>query len=190
MRQEFLGAHRFDPSGRDCPVLLVGEDNPVSTAPEHALYPHPEGCAGHRLAGILGLEPRRHLIEWWRTNLCNPTWSKRDARSRARALVVTEGVPWRTIVMLGRKVAEAFQFVNPTTEASTYQAVRPFESTRVVHRVYPHEDSTRTTIDWITLVSLPHPSGRCRDWNFSENTHRARALLEATIAPGWYEPWP
>ena len=49
---EHLGACRS--ALRDTPdacgrILLCGEDNPVSAEPEHALYPLPDNCAGHRL---------------------------------------------------------------------------------------------------------------------------------------------
>lgn len=32
-----------------CKPLIVGMNNPLSATPEHALYPWPRGCAGHRL---------------------------------------------------------------------------------------------------------------------------------------------
>ncbi len=34
-------------------LLLVGMDNPQSSDPRHALFPHPPGCAGHRLWQIM-----------------------------------------------------------------------------------------------------------------------------------------
>jgi hypothetical protein len=40
---EHLGAHRRSDIFGPCEVLLVGEDNPQSAAPEHALYPWPPG---------------------------------------------------------------------------------------------------------------------------------------------------
>ena len=78
-RDEFLGACRtaFGHSPPDCArALLIGEDNPLSAVPEHALFPYPVGCAGHRLAGILGLGNAAYLA-LWRTNLCVGGWSSK-----------------------------------------------------------------------------------------------------------------
>lgn len=35
------------------PLLLVGMDNPQSSDPRYALFPHPPGCTGHRLWQIM-----------------------------------------------------------------------------------------------------------------------------------------
>ena len=42
-------------------VVLVGESNPHSADPCHALYPLPPNAAGGRLARVLGLPPREYL---------------------------------------------------------------------------------------------------------------------------------
>jgi hypothetical protein len=173
-RKEFAGAHRYTVGDEACPVLLVGEDNPYSAAPENALFPYPIGCAGFNFAEKITGFGSSHQLATWRTNLCSPRWSAAAARERALALVVTEGVPWRVIVMLGRKVAGAFakgleQMYNPPPEFA------PFTKTQML----------RLTGHWITFVSLPHPSGRCPAWNDLASAPRARALL-AAAAPTWY----
>jgi hypothetical protein len=181
----FLDAYRYDPGDEEgaCDVLLVGEDNPQSSAPEDALYPYPIGCAGHNFAeNIADVGMARHLATW-RTNLCNPAWSAKAAAERARQLVVADGVPWRTIVMLGVKVARAFGSGLKMYNGLSY-VFEPFTSGRVLHRVRENSSPAKADLDWITLVSLPHPSGRCRVWNDAGQVHRARALL-AEVSP-WY----
>lgn len=182
---EHLGAWRYDPDNQPCDVLLVGEDNPQSSNPSDALYPYPVHCAGWNFAENIANVGTGHQLATWRTNLCAGRWAAKEARARARALVVTEGVPWRVIVMLGRKVADAFRYANPTTSIPTIEKFEPFTVTRIIHRVNPSPAPTKADLDWIALVSLPHPSGRCRDWNNPANVHRARALL-ASVAPSWY----
>lgn len=127
-------------------IVLVGEDNPLSSAPEHALYPHPPGCAGNRLMKLLGL-PVQQYLAINRMNLCTRSWDGKEAKRRAQLVLADPSAPWRVVVMLGSKVKRAFgidcNFFYYTTEPST--------------------------VEWmhgpVTLVSLPHPSGRNRVWN-------------------------
>lgn len=186
--REFLGAHRYDvEEDVECPVLFVGEDNPQSADPRHALYPYPVGCAGYNLAEKITGVGSAHHIATWRTNLCNPTWSAPKARERARELIYAEGVPWRVIIMLGRKVAGAFAEVSggAQDDLEPHVPAQPFTTARVLRRVCQHPGPGRADLDWTTLVSLPRPSGRCREWNSPNCVQRARALL-AHAAPAWY----
>lgn len=150
-----------------CPVVLLGEDNPLSDAPEHALYPFPEGCSGHRLMKIFGL-PEDKYLTIHRANLCaHEAFSMREARRRAQIFCADPSAPWRVIVLLGRKVADAFYY----------------ERDFFTHGVEP------TTATWtrpITLVSLPHPSGRVLLWNKHETRLRAREIMR-DLAPDL--PW-
>lgn len=129
-------------------VLLVGEDNPQSSAPQYALWNAPDGCAGHRLQEKILRLPEAWYLAIWRTNLCTPTWDKDDAVVRTFELSGSD-VPWSTIVMLGRKVADAHELL-------LGKALKPFET-----RNHLRAQIGRT----FRYVSLPHPSGRCRDWN-------------------------
>ena len=188
---EHLGAYRHavdlddDNQPPPCEVLLVGEDNPQSAWPSHALYPYPVGCAGYNFAENITGVGTSHQLATWRTNLCNPNWSAPKARERATALVLTPGVPWRVIVMLGRKVSRAFEKALDRYIEKP-ELILPFSVKRAVHRVnFAGKVATESDIDWIMLVSLPHPSGRCREWNDLATVHRARALL-ARVAPEWY----
>ncbi len=143
-------------------VLLVGEDNPQSSAPEHALFPYPEGCAGNRLMKILGLRPATYLA-LWRTNLCSPRWSKKDAASRMIHLTWPDA-PWDTIVLLGRKCADVF---------SAWHDVAPFATVR--HDVVGMNGAIEDRHKTFQVVSLPHPSGRNLLWNDPRSAATARA---------------
>lgn len=149
-------------------VLLVGEDNPLSLEPEHALHNYPPNCAGWRLQRILGLSDDDYLgLD--RTNLCTPTWSTFEARARAK-LLMGAALRHDAMVLLGRKVAEAFARVldpRPRLEPFTRHDLR-IEAGEVAR---------------LTLVALPHPSGRNHLWNDPANRLRAQALLR-DAAPG------
>ncbi len=181
---EHQGAHRtaFRGSPEACArVLLVGEDNPQSQDPRHALFPYPEGCAGNRLMEkIFGLR-RLAYLAIWRTNLCNQRWSTKAARARARALL--DGyAPWSVIVMLGRKVADAFGDVIEDGERHRFD---PFHGGEL--RTPCGQDPWgQYVMKTIELVHLPHPSGRCRIWNQPGAAADARKLL-SELEPGI--PW-
>jgi hypothetical protein len=149
-------------------LLLLGEDNPLSAAPEHALFPYPEGCSGHRLRGILGVHKATYLATW-RTNLCVGKWSKGDADTRLIQLFAGD-VPWDTVVMLGRKVAGVFAQLHD---------VPPFGQLRheVVYMNGPHVGTRRV----FQVVSLPHPSGRNAIWNDPHRAADARKLLSEVM---------
>lgn len=146
-------------------VLLIGEDNPYGSDPEFALYCYPPGCAGYRLRRILGL-PQHQYLSLHRTNLCDTAWSKTRARVRATELLSPDA-PWRVMVLLGRKVAETFERV--VLDGAPLVAF-----------------STRTCCPGMTLVSLPHPSGRNLVWNQPWARTRAREILRE-VAPE--VPW-
>ncbi len=133
-------------------ILIVGEDNPHSADPRYALYPHPPGCAGHRLCrDVLGYEFRAdYLKEFDRTNLCSGTWSTTEARVRALDLLESG----RPMVLLGAKVARAFGLEFAPFSVACGAAL---------------------------MAVLPHPSGRCRVWNEPGSFARARATV-ATLA--------
>lgn len=171
-------------------VLLVGEVNPLSSRRDYALVNYPDGCAGHRMqAKVAGL-PEGLYLALWRTNLCVGRWSMKDARARADELLAPpEGCPscehsraehgyngcavkvgsascddaycscswepkgWDVVVMLGRKVASAFDHI---------VSVKPFDAKKLNGRV---------------IISLPHPSGLCRDWYRAGAFDNARDVL-------------
>jgi hypothetical protein len=143
----------------DCRVILVGEANPYGSSPEFALYCYPPGCAGYNLRRIIGL-PQQQYLALHRTNLCPTDWSMREARRRAQLLIADPSAPWRVIVMLGRKVADAFAYDHPF----------------FTHAIAPRTDGE------MYLVSLPHPSGRnASSWS-GRAPLRAREILRG-LAP-------
>lgn len=155
-------------------ILLVGELNPFGGPDSNALVPWPERCAGHRLQrNILGIDEETYLA-MHRRNLCRATWSIKTARFEADVCMQPEW-PWTAIVMLGRKVADAFNFGSPFAPPFFEHARRPRGEGGALGEPRPVE-----------LISLPHPSGRNTIWNHQENIARARDLLR-TLLPG--VPW-
>jgi len=136
--------------------LLVGELNPYGADPKYALYPLPEHSAGGRLcAAILGLSRLEYLRRFDRVNLCVGKWTMAEARKTAKS-IRGDGSLFpggeRTVVLLGRKVATAFDLgVHP-----------PFSVVKGLASTY---------------VLLPHPSGLCREWNTPGAVDKARSTL-------------
>lgn len=163
-------------------ILLVGEDNPLHSDPDFALYHQPSGCSGHRLQSkILGLRPRQSYLPLWRTNLCIGGWDRAMAADRAASLV-GQANPWIVVVMLGAKVADAFK-------RATRRAVidEPFTETLVTGPSLAMSCGLRDGAPAdTTFVMLPHPSGRNTIWNDKTKVQAARSLL-AAVAPA--VPW-
>lgn len=168
MPEHLLGASRIDGPDPTRRVLICGEVNPYGQDPSYALYHLPERAAGHRLQSmIMGVEARRWYLPMWRTNLCTTSWDGGDAIDRVKTLL-DPGAPWTTIVMLGVKVAKAFEF--HTSQGST-----PFTSYRSVRSPGPATGSP------IVLIALPHPSGRnAASWG-PPGVQKARAILGKEI---------
>lgn len=146
-------------------LLLVGEVNPISARPEHALCCAPAGCSGHRLQElILGL-PRVHYLALWRTNLCRGDWSKIMAKTRVDVLV-DEGCPWDVIVMLGRQVQGAFA---PRMGMSPAARLPEIARSEMVGGGKA-----------FTMISIPHPSGLNRRWNEPGQVDHVRTLLRSS----------
>jgi hypothetical protein len=140
-------------------VLMVGELNPYGSNPALALYHLPRNASGDRLRTILGLSDKSYATMLAKANLCYGAWDRYSAEKVADDILLR--TPFTTIVLLGAKVREAFQ--------------GPPVFTTI----------TRNTIKYgtKTLVGLPHPSGRCRDWYDPQSHSRARTLLKAVT------PW-
>lgn len=83
--------------------VLVGESNPYGGHPDFALYPSPDGCAGHRLCcKILGMRRAVYMRVFDRVNLCDGPWRIKEARAKADTLRC------RQLILLGSKVCSAF----------------------------------------------------------------------------------
>lgn len=140
-------------------VVVVGELNPYGSRPEFALYHLPRKASGNRLREHLGLTDVTYR-KLDKVNLCDGEWDPCSARARAVTILIEKR--YDVVVMLGAKVRRAFGSDGP---------VFFFES--------------RTFFDH-TLVSLPHPSGRCLTWNAPDARDKAVRLL-LTVAP--QVPW-
>lgn len=144
-------------------ILLLGEGNPYFTGhedPSYSLYCYPIGSAGYRLRRILGL-PQHQYLGLHRANLCDGAWSMPRAKARASELLVPRA-PWPVIVLLGRKVTDAMR-----RAAMIDEDIEPF--------------STRGCCPGMTLVSLPHPSGRNAALWSGKARDRARSILRELV---------
>ena len=166
MSEEYLGAFREDGPATGRRVLFVGELNPYGARPDYALYCAPRGCAGWRLCKLVLRMDQDAYLACWRVNLCDGKWSKPRARERADHLQHDPSAPWDVIVMLGRRVADAFNYGG-----------EPYSSAR-----RPRGDGFREPRMIVRLVSLPHPSGLCRAWHEPGAFDRARAAVDAELA--------
>ena len=140
--------------------LLVGEANPHSVDPRHALWPTPPGAAGGRLMRALGMSRGDYLGTFDRANLfIRPPakWSVAAARARAEELL--KRADGAVIVLLGARVASAFG------------AAHLAEFT-----IGPDLSGRQT------FARLPHPSGRCRAWNEEGAEQRLRSLMDDVLA--------
>lgn len=158
-------------------VLLVGEDNPLSAAPEHALYCYPRGCAGERLQRLILDVPFDVYLGMWRTNLCVGEWSAARARERAGVLLAPEN-PWSVIVLLGKKVQTAFR--TALVKRGYGAALETFTNTPVALGTASQQLSG--TGPHVQLVALPHPSGLNRVWNTLGVIDRARQVFEVACS--------
>jgi hypothetical protein len=147
----------YQQTTRDTRPVLVGMNNPISLNPEHALYPWPPGCAGHRLYSMLaevapgmGMAAYARLFD--RRNLVRGPWNAALASTAADAMRVE--LAGRQVVLLGREVARAFGLADLELCTHTLEA-------------------TRAT----TFYLLAHPSGRNLHYNKPENRAAAGHLL-------------
>lgn len=136
-------------------TVLLGMNNPLSLRPEHALFPHPPGCTGHRIYGLLCLKfpdmlRHEYLEGFERVNLVEGHWSMRRARENVPAFV--EKYQGRTVLLFGEAVRTALKLPK--------RLILPLERDGIVWR------------------QLPHPSGR----NLWYNDPRSRELAASLLA--------
>lgn len=143
---------------RDKRPVLVGMNNPVSSAPEHALFPYPPGCTGHRLLEMLQSRVptatrKQYLDRFDRRNCMNSKLFDRYlAAQGARALHEEFWGSNRTIVLLGKDTVAAF-------------GIPPL-------LIHPQ------VIGGATWRQIPHPSGRNHWYNDEQNKLLVAMLLE------------
>lgn len=144
-------------------IVIVGMTNPLSRAPEHALYVQPSGCTGWRLWQMArartGIEEEAWLDMTDRRNLCLGDWSVEQARESARDMV--RELRGRVAIFLGADVAGCFPSCGMTA-----QWMRQFGT------------PPRPVEPWI---HLPHPSGRNHFYNDPANRAATEILLADLI---------
>lgn len=133
------------------PVLLA-MNNPIRPEPEYALYPYPPNCTGHRVWRMLDEAAQRvgthvsrseYLDGFDRINLLNAReWSACDAAARAQE--VLPRLADRRVAVLGVATLRALRLPRPTD-----------------------------WLEWgdgggLRYTLMPHPSGRCREYNDPE----------------------
>lgn len=158
-------------------IILVGEDNPHSIAPRHALYPLPVGSAGGRLCRlIMEMDPKTYIRRFQRVNLCGSgRWSAASAREHADIIRLAAWDNHSTLVLLGAKVCHAFGIhYAPFTSTSDGRSGTFGKLTQGIGGCAPMP----------AHVILPHPSGRSRAWNEPDALERARSTLrDAGVLP-------
>lgn len=151
---------------RDMRPIILGMNNPVSSRPEHALFPYPPGCTGARLLKLLrrrvpDATRQEYLAAFDRRNLLSKLiWSREDAREAADQFLEVSGpeLIGRTVLVLGREVASLLGLEE--------QLVYPLERHGAVWR------------------QLPHPSGRNHWYNNDVCAELAAMLLEELYEQG------
>jgi hypothetical protein len=139
-------------------AVLIGMNNPVSSAPEHALYPSPEGCTGHRLYEMLKSRVPTatrsdYLRRFERRNVVSlKVFDAKLAREGAAKLDQEFFGSGRTIVVLGADTIKAF-------------GLPPL-------LIHPQ------IIGGSTWRQIPHPSGRNLWYNDPQNKLLVSMLLE------------
>lgn len=138
-------------------TIIIGMNNPHSQEPRYALYPAPEGCAGHRLWRLLhdrsGATKGDYIRGFERLNLVDARgWCIRAARRTAQLMLEDDMLEGRRIILLGACVRAAFRL--------------------------PPALVVPVMVRGITFRQLPHPSGRCRWYNDPKHRAIAGMLLE------------
>ena len=149
--------------------VLVGQAPGPNTDPELPLYPVPARSAGGRLQRMLGLSRAEYLRLFERTNLLyryvgttlnGDRVCRKEARVAAGALQPL--LQSRVVVLVGRKVADAFDFHEEF-----------FVWRRVGNR------SLHTENGWWGCI--PHPSGRNRLYNDEETVRLLREFFDPLL---------
>lgn len=144
--------------------VLVAMNNPISSDPKYALYPAPQGCTGHRLWEMLDLYARAHWNTFVSKVQYRDAFDRRNVLSQkewsmAEARVAGAELAWsllnRRVVVLGVQTLEALLGKEPRP---------PWGQWREATVSRPHE-VFYTSPGLLRYCLLPHPSGRCREYN-------------------------
>lgn len=154
-------------------VLLIGMNNPHSTKPEHALYPHPPGVAGwnlwRKIAESVGGEDvlgrKRYTELFDRRNLVRGDWHRATAATNAAIMFRKERIDERRVVLCGADVSGAFRRAGAAIpeDRELFEWFRPGPS---------------PLGKW---AIIPHPSGRSHAWNDVAIRDEARKFFKALV---------
>ena len=135
-------------------AAIVGEAPGPNTSPKLPLFPLPPRSAGARLMSYSRISPARYLGAFLRRNLFRElprAWDRNDACVNAEQLSAELRLRGITrVILLGTKVGAAFD----------------------VPDLWSHGHAIG-----FELVTIPHPSGRCRIYNDIAAQRRAGAML-------------
>lgn len=149
--------------------LLIGQAPGPNTNPALPLFPVPTTSAGGRLLDLMGLSRREYLKTFDRVNLLPyfPGQHKRDDKfpmtpAKLAAQVMMPLLSERTVVLVGRNVANAFKLGADFHEWTDWQ----------VRRRCP----VKGELGQCRVAVIPHPSGRNHWYNDETNREAARAF--------------
>lgn len=135
-------------------AAIIGEAPGPNTSPKLPLFPLPPRSAGGRLIAYSRIAPAQYLGAFLRRNLFRTlprAWDRADARINAERLMAELRLRGITrVILLGTKVGAAFD----------------------VPDLWSHGHAMS-----VELVTIPHPSGRCRVYNDVAAQRRAGAML-------------
>lgn len=151
--------------------LLIGQAPGPNTDPELPLYPIPRTSAGGRLRELTGLTRGEYLRYFDRINLLpyfpgrvghDDSFPMTPAKLAAR--VIRPLLTGRIVILVGRKVADAFKIDLPFHEWAELRTQRPNILTRC-------RGTARFAI-------VPHPSGRNHWYNRDDNRRLAHCFWQ------------
>lgn len=156
----------------DTRPVLVGMNNPLSSKPEHALYPAPERVTGWNIWRMLhetcGMTRQEYLRAFDRRNLVDGVmWNRGLAKERAPRL--WSELDGRVVAFLGREVADIMSQGVGTLE--------PLVWATPMGGILQDGGPARVCL-------IPHPSG-LNHW-YNNPTNRAAAALRLEQM---YEDW-
>lgn len=142
-------------------TILLGMTNPLSSRPEHALWPSPPGCTGHRIYEMIrsrlpDVTEKSYRDAFDRRNLVTGGWSAARGRAAAERLIEEMADSGRTIVVLGDAVRRCLDL--------------------------PRAPLSTTPLRGAAWVQLPHPSGLNRWYNDEKNRKKVAIMLARLYA--------
>jgi hypothetical protein len=161
-------------------LVLIGEAPGPNTDPAFPLFPLPARSAGYYLCKLTGLSTAGYLRTFERHNLLQEhpghnangrgkdRWPVREARAAAGAMLPF--LAGRRVILVGRRVAEAFGQPRELLDFFSWQEVH-------VKRWRPLDERPGP----VSLTCIPHPSGRNHWYNEPGNRERATAFFQQLL---------